>query len=255
MIPAQAEWDFSQCPSERLYYCWAYEFARESPTLILHYREEQKLAKEHPDQWMFDADGNWHHTVHRWGRNPPFPRPIPVNELVIAPGFPEVPYLQTKHDPFRVSPSGRLWTTKEKLERLVSNGHQDDFKQLGRDEDELNQIPWLPKAHVVRVRWDYSNKELMKAFKLWLEKNRPFPAIQDGRGKSKLKKYETDLKALAAYRLMRTFKVPEAMDYMKKCGRNPLFQKECDWSTAKSRAANVLRQEFDTEPYFSDGLG
>lgn len=252
VIPAQAEWDFSQCPSERLYYCWAYEFARESPTLILHYREEQKLAKAHPDQWMFDADGNWHHTVHRLGRFPPFHRtqPVPVNQLVIAPGFPETPYLQTKHDSSSASPSGRPWTAEEKLERLVSNGHPDDFKKLDRDHHELNECQWLPKPHVLRIRWDFPPKELIKAFKLWVENNhnRPFPALRDGRGKSVLKKYEADLKALSAYRLLRTLTVPEAMDHMEMCGRKPLFRKECDWFTAKSRAAKVLREKFATEP-------
>lgn len=255
--PVQAEWDFSQCPDDRLYYCWAYEFARESPTLIEHYRHDQKMAQKHSDKFMFDDGGNWHHPVNVWSKHAlwKLEKSACVNMLVIAAGFPDAPYVKTKHKPARVKPFVQAWTKQMRLKHLVSDGQLDDFKGLGGIHNILDKLPNLPKSHILRIRWDFSNKELVEAFKVWLKRSRPFKAHLDCRGKSAFKKYGADLKALSAYRLMRTLSVTEAIAHMKKCGRNPLFQKECDWFTARKRAAKVLRQEFNTEPYFAERIG
>lgn len=96
---AREDWDFDSCPPEREVDCWLYEYARESQEIVSEYRQ----CKEHPCAGYavdpsFDENGNWSRTIDVLDENGDLDEQIRVE---VSPGFPEMPYLKTKHVPVK----------------------------------------------------------------------------------------------------------------------------------------------------------
>src|SRR5208282_3113462 len=85
------EWDFSECPREKVYFCYTYEFIRETLREVPAFIKRFDHAK--PDD--FDARGNWHTHVMT---QPNERDEIDFFEIIDAPqGFPNQPYLKLDH--------------------------------------------------------------------------------------------------------------------------------------------------------------
>ncbi len=154
--------------------------------------------------------------------------------IELPPGFPEVPYLLTKHVPWKY------------------DGNPGDFDDLliglnVMDAERAKKYTPPPAPHYfaqLYIRWEAADKTLVRGFKRWLKKRRPYPP-KTRRGKSAVKGFMADLKALGAYRLMKVMSAVEAIKHTAKVRRgNPLFQKEPDWYKARKRAGAVIDRYF-----------
>lgn len=93
----------------------------------------------------------------------------------------------------------------------------------------------------MRIDWSYSNKMLSQYFNIWLLQNRPIKG-KSQTGKSQAKKSFANLKALGAYRLLKTMTAQEASDYVSKITNGAqLFKNLADWYLARKRAENLLK--------------
>ncbi len=228
------DWDFSRCPKGSELDCWLYEYARESQSVIRNFRE----CVEHPQKnplhpspsgrdVTFDEDGYWHHRIDKFDSEGEFEDQL---YLELAPGFPDTPYLKTKRRP----------VSKEFVD-------VDAFVPPGiRDADSIRDAEPRPAPRYfanIYIRWEYPDKKLIRDFAKWLKVHRPFPA-RSRRGKSAARVNMSELKALGAYRLLKTMTAPEALAYTEKYIRGGLFAKIPDWYEARQRAKRLLNYWF-----------
>lgn len=222
------EWDFSQCPEDRIYQCWAYEFARESPSIIAEYQKRKRTPIDIDGRLVhlgFEPDGNYRRVIDVVDENGEFEDQI---FLDLPPGFPDVPYLKTNQkvyeSKFKVRVTSRKVRNAEEATRVA---HQH------RTPEHF--------AHL-HIFWEAPDTTLIKDFGQWLKENRPFPPFEK-RGNSNTKITLADLKALGATRLLRGFTVLEAMEHVRTLNRC-LFVKPDDWYEAKRRVKRVLKKYF-----------
>jgi len=220
----QHEWDFSSCPDDRIDYCWNYEFARESQSIIEDYEDARKnpIGGRKGDP-RFDRYGNWHSQINIFDSEGEFDDSL---YLELPPGFPKVPYLKTKH---------KVWESDFEIKMSAKV----------RDAKEFEFSAPRPAAHYfahLYIAWHESDKRLVEDFRIWLKKNRPMkPMRRQGLAPKRAKL--ADLKALGAARLLRYFTVKEADIYVRGCNR-PMYEKPSDWSQAKGRAKRILEKWF-----------
>jgi hypothetical protein len=222
---AREEWDFGSCPEGRELYCWGYEYARESAAIIADYRD----CKERPESGCFDEHGNWSDTISIFDSDGELDEQIAIE---LAPGFPEVPYLKTKHVPWK-------W-----------EGEPLDLEFLAgapvRDAGKLENYYPQPAPHYfahLYIGWEAADKTLLRAFGRWLKGHRPFPA-RTKRGKSPAREFMADLRALGAWRLLQRMSAREALEHTSKFVRGGLYAKIPDWYGARRRALRVLGKYF-----------
>ncbi len=220
------DWDFERCPERDLYICWAYEFARESPTIVEEYKDALNYTIErqviHPG---FDAHGVYQRQLDLLDHEGEF---VDAVYLELPIGFPDTPYLLTGH--------------KHEVHNAGKSFH---FTSVRNAEDAKGWGPgWKTPAHFrhLHISWERPDKVIIRDFGQWLKKNRPFPSISK-RGKSVKKKMYADLKALGAARLLRRFTAREAHNHTQKDGQK-LYQKVPDWYEARTRAKRVLKMWF-----------
>jgi hypothetical protein len=219
---------FESCPEGREQYCWGYEYARESDVIVADYRDSMKHGTpgefdEHGNSWrtitILDADGELEEQI----------------GIELPPGFPEEPYLRTAHVPWKLKGEPLL-----DLEELIG------WSVMDAEQVKHYRPPPAQRyfAHLY-IQWEAADKTLVKDFRRWLKAQRPFPA-KTRRGKSAVREFMSDLKALGAYRLMRVMSVAEAIRHTAKLRRgNPLFLKGPDWYKARRRAKAVIERYFE----------
>jgi hypothetical protein len=98
---AAEEWDFSRCPDNRIYQCWAYEFARKAPSIVAEYEERKRTAIDIDGTLVhlgFEADGNYRRVIDVFDEKDEFEDQI---FLDLPPGFPDVPYLKTNQQVYQ----------------------------------------------------------------------------------------------------------------------------------------------------------
>ena len=231
---AQEEWDFSTCPKGCELDCWLYEYARESPSVIREFRQCVEYPLPNPlkktedgRDARFDKDGYWLHRIDIYDCEGNFQDQL---YLELAPGFPEKPYLKTKVKP-------------------PTAGHAqlaDLFPPSIRDADNCGDAKPQFAAHYfanIFIKWETPDKKLLKDFAKWLKNHRPFPA-RSRRGKSSARTNMSELKALGAYRLLKTMTAPEAMAHTEKFIQGGLYAQAPDWYEARRNAKKILQYWF-----------
>ena len=173
LLPRE-QWDFIACPPEQLWRCWSYEYARHIQGLRHAYATAPAAH--------FDDCGNWHY----W-RDIGEPETGEFLSLSIIPGFPDVPFLEAlKRARFPRYPNFRFPSVRLAKKRLPIDGFERTellaFKFHNPDNTILSDLA-----------------ELLKAI-------RPHPPVAR-RGRSERRRYEAELKALGAYRLLETMSV------------------------------------------------
>ena len=165
----RAAWDFSRCPPEHLWRCHSYEYARHIPAIIAKY-EAAKASRI-----GFDECCNWNYVRQDDdGEN--------VVGFCIPAGFPDVPFLEALPTAsFPDYPRFRVPSI-----RAVRDGDR-----LAKSE----------QAHTVAIKWHYPDEAILRDFANVLKKIRPSPPF-NRRGRSERRRYEAELKALGAYRLL-----------------------------------------------------
>ena len=230
---SRAEWDFSGCPQGREDYCFNYEYARECPWITGEYllaRRYPRRARCQGDRG-FDEFWNWHFAAcgdselhDDWGI-----------VLQIPLGFPDHPYLSIKHEPHKLPPP------------IPGGGLIDLDPPFGEKQNMLKAgvPPFALEAggYNIFINWGYPDKRLVQDFAAWLKQARERPPWEV-RGRSRAREMLTDLKALGAYRLLKTMTAEQALAYTKRVVQHGLYVKLPDWYEAKRRALDVLADRF-----------
>jgi hypothetical protein len=227
----------SQLPAEHLRFCFAYEYAREVPRILEAFKADKEAGRG------FDEHGNWHFVVYvpepipnATIDFPPAPAALVLEPLDAPPGFPDKPYLQTKH--------------------IITERAYEPFYPPGRGPTpvasvEWNGVCWLakepkcPREHVYFLGIDWTKPEtaLRDAFVSWMRENKPpYMVAEMQTGKDERDKWFTLLKALGVYRLARHYgTVAEAFRQLDKLGQTGvLYSHEADWNRAKKQAERVI---------------
>jgi hypothetical protein len=245
---ARAEWDFSQCPDDRAYLCYTYEYGRQIPEI-----RERFLHDQVHNPAAFDPQETWHHVVvsemptgSLRVSDPETPEEAerlnktPYLEVIDAPmGFPDKPYLQTTHcvtvesySPFVIG----LEPLRPAIQKADGGWQADDlYHPDNLREDEV--------AHFAIDRRS-SDNALLKHFAQWLEKTRGGRKSIELRGKNQVTRCLADLKALGAARLVNHFGTAvAAQNYTASLGCNNyqgLYVGLGDWTEAKDRVNAVI---------------
>jgi len=111
--------------------------------------------------------------------------------------------------------------------------------------DERN---FVHDAAIFRIPWEYNDSQLLQAFELWLQDNRPLDAVRT-KGRRPDDKALADLKALGVFRLRKQLTAPQVIERIKASPKlpNPPYEHPHRYSTAKKRAIQVLLDDFGVE--------
>jgi hypothetical protein len=203
------QWDFTTCPPEQLWRCWSYEFGREV--------EWVKRAYASGAEAGFDDCGNWH----CW-RNIGELETGEFLSLSIIPGFPDVPFLEAlKRARFEEYLDFRLRSVRLAKKRLPKDGFE--------------------RTELLAFNWHNPDNAILRDLTDLLEEIRPYPPFPR-RGRSERRRYEADLKALGAYRLLETMSASAAIKHTRTVAGQSPYHRESDWFTAKKRAAEIIEQ-------------
>jgi len=238
--PAREEWDFSACPKDKLYFCFAYEIARDLARTLPAFRARFDKAPASE----FDENKNWHYFLtgglDESGGN------FDLVELVEAPqGFPKKAYLTLNHQPTRASYHpfnvGFPFVKQEwPIQEIFFDG------QAFHSGDLAEQMNLNPRDfYSLTIDWNCSPKEIAKAFQKWMEAKRPHPP-RERRGKNSVRHYRRRLKELGAYRLIEACgSLHAAWDYTMDIGLNKgrgLFTQEYLWYDARNKTRKILAE-------------
>jgi hypothetical protein len=230
-VPAREEWDFSRCPDHQVYYCFTYEYARQSPALVAQFHHD-----EQHDPPSFDLYGQWHHVF--WRKAPKGDDGWP--EVIDAPfGFPDKPYLLTRHylcDDSR-RPLGRPLQPLLPVAMNPDGTYQIDIPGEGEEVSPED-------LSIFKIDLRCANKPIIAAFARCLKSMRGKRKPLELRGKDEVDQCRADLLALGAYRLIRHFKsAPAAAKHTEDLGFTGnlrLFSEPSRWYKAKARAEAIL---------------
>jgi hypothetical protein len=250
--PQREDWDFSSCGDEELHVCHLYEIARESKThrdLVLKWRNGHKAVTF--DDWIPVIA-----RVSRADRAPVFGWDL----FPYCPEWPQRPYLS-------ILPEERLRRLKLAVKILqptdpvnalrlghlpgllkgFSDGTPTGKKWIVPPQDKATILSEDGAAEKVMfdIDWRHTNGVLVNRFRKFLETRRPREVRQwiikgMGRPSAQLRK---DLKALGAWRLLRTMKWDEAEAQTTahlSSSAKPLFEGQPTWIKARHHAEKVL---------------
>ena len=203
----RAEWDFSGCPPEQLWRCWSYEYGRH-----VQWLKDAHKAGAGP----FDEHGNWYRSREI---GEPDEDDYEQISFCILPGFPDMPFLEALSKArFPEYPK----TGTESVRAVSGTSRPSSIEQL----------------HRVAIKWHESDEKILRDFIPVLKKMRPSPPF-NRRGGSERRRYEADLKALGAYRLLTSgMTARRAIEYT----GQKLYKQESEWFTAKRRAASIIKK-------------
>lgn len=253
--PSLQDWNFEACPIDRLHYCFAYEYCRHIPTVVEAFKRakaKQQAGKPMDKLSCFDKNGNWRY---------PFIIP-PLIEggnsqavvLHAPPGFPDKPYLQIKHvidgsnplHPF-VSNKIALWEVRKRADSryVFVDGPSPAMVRIYKSGTAELCSSTLSQNEVYHfsIDWSCSRTSIVAAFNGWLKKNQP----KANQRNVDIGRYQADLKALGAYRLLRCRKtITSAIAYSQLartakglCGTS-VFVDDSSWTDAKQRAEAII---------------
>jgi hypothetical protein len=97
------------------------------------------------------------------------------------------------------------------------------------------------RRELLAFKWHNPDNVILSDLADLLKAIRPYPPVAR-RGRSERRRYEADLKALGAYRLLECMSASAAIKYSRKVAGVPLYSTESDWFTAKKRAAKIIEQ-------------
>jgi len=201
------QWDFVACPPEQLWRCWGYEYGRHIDWI--------KHAYATAAEGGFDDCGNWH----CW-RDIGEPENGEGLSLSIIPGFPDVPFLEAlERARFERYPDFRFRSVRLAKKRLPKDGFE--------------------RTELLAFNFHNPDNAILRDMADLLKKIRPYPPVAR-RGRSERRRYEADLKALGAYRLLETMSASAAIKHTRNW-QSP-YRSESDWFTAKKRAAEIIEQ-------------
>lgn len=251
---------------------FTYEYARSCPALVEIYRSTEKrvhlvdgtwecyLVKPKPGQVSPEECYPYFEPIFDPYLLDPEDLPDFEFDLLIAPpGFPEKPYVK-----MTAKPNDK--TTKEPndktnyLDYMVARGDRSLRPRLILSEigklgscwtDKSGRLVPEDEAVHLRLDWDQTNGTLVRAFRVWLEKKRPRKE-KEKPGKIETRPYETDLKALGVWRLMRAHggSIKDARNFCISQGGNAPFVRDEDWRRAYRRADEIL-EDFSHRILFS----
>jgi hypothetical protein len=214
LLPSRPEWDFSGCPPEHLWRCFSYEYARRVPAIIAKYEAAKASRIE------FDECGNWNHVLQSDDGEV-------VVGFCIPAGFPDVPFLEALAKARFPDYSRFRFAAIRELRKADSL--RDHERQL---------------TLALAINWRQPDKLIARDIGRLLKKKRPF-AADDKRGRSERRKYEADLKALGAYRLLSSgLSAAKAITYSRRIKGKSLYVRESEWYTARQRALGVFERDF-----------
>ncbi len=212
----RAEWDFSfsMVPTQHLWRAWSYEFGRH----VGWVREAFANAT------YFDSSGNWCYLRDWDGDGEHF-----LN-FCVPPGFPELPFSKVlkKGATF---PEYFQITGPRSVRELRGGG----------------KIAGHERTHSLAIYWGRSNKTIVADFAKLLKEIRPVAAIEK-RGRAEDKRFEADLRALGAFRLLRAGLTARQATALTRKVKGALYQDDPEWTVARKRALKVFRNEFGILP-------
>lgn len=239
--PPQEEWDFSKCPPERRFLCLGYELAREIEPIKDAYSKAKASRKG------FDEYGNWV-CLWRMDRAPtlgPFLMVRSFLLLHLPPGFPGMPYLRTQHRlPKELRVNGRDLTEWVTIPPLVEAATVENGKAYTEDG---TAVP-VEDVCTLFINWNAPKEVLGSAFERWAEKYRPRPEVPTRGNASLAALLKSELKALSAYRLLKTLSITKAGEYTSLLGVNEgmgLFRNVGEWSKADRHARALIQMLTD----------
>ena len=239
-LPPNNEWDLSDCTKREKYHCFCYEFGRECPAIVEQYRRD-KITGQNVDQkgyWQF----LW--PIYHEPRVAPWLL-MQTGSLLLyfPPGFPETPFLDTKHEdlafPPLVKPLLAAMPIIQSAVRLEDGSYEVNGTKVSSEE-----------IYSIYLNPTCSYKALVTAFPVWLQTQRrrkPRQKTDIRRGRSSLSVLITKyLKALTVYRLLRTLTAEQAISALqelvdqRKLDRLP-YQHPSDWSEKKTLASKLIK--------------
>ena len=255
--PLREEWDFESFteklwddshaePNQRLYDCFAYEFARSLPNVLRVFREDVRFSRRITDGvWrcilvlpsmpVAALDPSWLPNdpsveVEPWDDLEFFPRLSPL--MLVAPeGFPKTPYLKLRPLPQPETPRSQL---AESVTPVTENrGIYFSAKGMAYRSD------WVTPLH---VNWHDSDDAIIKSFRSWVTRSRPVEEISI-QGKSIRREIDAHLKALGTWRLLRAFEgdIKKATAYCQRTANKSHFVRSQDWRLSALRAKRILK--------------
>jgi hypothetical protein len=266
-------WDFSACPHpEQTEACFLYEYSLESESIKRAVSDEKEkfalhLAHEEEHKQWFRAnpapfDKAEHKAwCHRAIQEIPHVllRPSlrqPLHFLTYCHHFPDKHWLKIpskeRKDIAKMFLPGRLeWglgpAYMAKQEMIIQSLDQflANLLKPWNFFPTTNPFPWCSGKHVFSFNWPRSNRMLLQDFKRWLEENRPEdqPSYEStSSGSSRKTSHKDLLKALAALRLLRSFKdnFEEARFHSMDAADRPLYSDQSAWRKAVVKAEQEI---------------
>lgn len=244
---ARDQWDIFSGPAEVLFKARSYEYARENPERIIAVDRWRAHAKEQ----SFES----YLALYQDPRAPAPPSTVLGDDLYVllpewsATAFHRIDALTLTQRLSQLCPrseqelrarrfnpdSALMLDTEYGFERLMRR-LQKGWQQFRRWCDRPNNFSEL---HLMQWDWWDSDRRLLEDVAAWLKVNRPANCkiYTTQGGGSYERQYRTDLKALAALRLLNAadgkwFDCP------------PLYLEEADWRSARKRAETLIARSY-----------
>ena len=223
------EWDFSSCPKDDLFECWAYEFARETAVICKDVKALRKGVAPIFDNLVKALRERISRT----------PRLMAV--FWYCPEFPDIPYLTIPRDE-RGRRIRALWppTTSSIAIKPKLGPPPDIGQQLARGRVLYGSMEYA----LFEIDWTEAPTYLKHAFSEWLKENRPKDIqVHETRGAGNFQRqWSDDLKALGAKRLLKNARRWEdAYTQTLETTRAGLYgSREEVWKRAAKRAESLI---------------
>ena len=178
----QEEWWFEDCPDDELHFCWAYEYGRHIDAILMEHSKDEENDFRYGDEDILE-NGIWSCCLNLYENGKRCGQPLEQFGIYAPFGFPQKPYLTT------------------------------DRTKLDKDRIKITNSPILPvKAQLdeennynFEIKWQFSNKEIVKGFEDWLKTKIDRPKPIRRQGKSSKKWLRKELKQIGVYRLKKWF--------------------------------------------------
>jgi len=233
------EWDFSGCPSDESYECLAWELSRECEAVKEHVKRLRKGIRKK----TFDAYLERIGTEIFKGSNG-----RAMASFYFCPEFPERSYLSLK-------PAER----KRRLETLFGKEESAvaaiiDARTIGAYPSDISRrvahsvktgepvsIIDGEELALLRIKWQWTDRQLTRQFKAWLKKNRPSDVKKRVQGHGvPTTRMKYQLKNLGALRLLNKMTYTDAVTLTAETLGKALWEEQGEWVKAKTKACEML---------------
>lgn len=254
-----AEWDFSACPNKDIeewdeLSCW--EHVREIPSIIRFVQKLRAPCEEKSFDCFWATYGQQLRT-RDWQK---IPRTYDAL-FYFAPDWPEKAYLSVEKVE-RKRQMRLIWPEagKEFISGIVQESFFANHYLSENFREELHSMVRMTGKPTVQhntnstdaifhIKWELPDSVLKEGFDAWLELNRPPGTFgnQRGEGKSLIKNRQTEMRHLAAWRLLGKYRLDYAAaeELTRKNGKQALYNGQDYWLEAKRAAEIRLREMAD----------